>query len=272
MSDDYYLNQVKKCITFIFTQKYSELVDPVGTGFFVSTKSEFGNAVYLVTAKHVLQTDSGEIYGKILVRINTKSGLTENIELDLSQHPVLTHPDENVDLAATLLHPCEEYFDYLSITEDYFTNDTILVEKNIREGSRVFFAGLFSHFYGKQRNYPIVRFGNISLITNEKLELKNRGLIGSAHLYLVECQSLGGFSGSPVFFELDRITPAKIFHSPEIYLGGVMKGHYNDVIETPQGIVRELNANLALVTPCYLLYELLHTEIAKQDLEEAAED
>jgi hypothetical protein len=52
-----------------------------------------------------------------------------------------------------------------------------------------------------------------------------------AHLYLVECQSLGGFSGSPVFFERERITPTGIFHSPEIYLGGVMKGHYNDVIE-----------------------------------------
>ena len=52
-----------------------------------------------------------------------------------------------------------------------------------------------------------------------------------AHLYLVESNSIGGFSGSPVFFEVDRITPTKIFHTPEIYLGGIMKGHYNDILK-----------------------------------------
>lgn len=39
-----------------------------------------------------------------------------------------------------------------------------------------------------------------------------------------------------------------------------MKGHFNDVVETFTGIIRELNSGLALVTPCYLLKELLETK------------
>jgi hypothetical protein len=40
-----------------------------------------------------------------------------------------------VDLVTTLLYPLPAYYDYLSISQDYFTNRNILLEKNIREGS-----------------------------------------------------------------------------------------------------------------------------------------
>jgi hypothetical protein len=273
MSNGYYLDQVKKCVTFIFLEKDVQRIEPVGTGFFVSIKFTLYDAVYLVTAKRILQTRSGTFYNKILIRLNTKRGTVEYIELDLSKHVILTHPDGNVDLVATLLYPDSNYFDYLIIPQDYFTNTDILFQKDIRVGSTAFFAGLFANFYGKQRNYPVVRFGKISLMTNEMIDVSKEGGLGkSAHLYLVECQSLGGFSGCPVFFERDRITREKLFFSPEIYLGGIMKGHYNDIIEAPNGIVRELNASLALVTPCYLLYDLLHTESANKDRQEAAKD
>ena len=42
-----------------------------------------------------------------------------------------------------------------------------------------------------------------------------------------------------------------------------MKGHYNDILEDKIGIYREVNASLALVTPCYLLDEILNSEAAK---------
>ena len=71
---------------------------------------------------------------------------------------------------------------------------------------------------------------------------------------------MGAFSGSPVFLELDRITKdGRFFSSPEIYLGGLMKGHYNNIVDLAPGISRELNASLALVTPCHLLTEILHS-------------
>jgi hypothetical protein len=124
---------------------------------------------------------------------------------------------------------------------------------------------------GKQRNYPVVRFGYISLLTDEKIEIKKNANAESAihrNFYLVECQSTGGFSGSPVFFEHERITRERFYVSPEIYLGGVMMGHFNHIEGVEKG--RELNVGLALVIPCYLLYELLHTENAKKDRERVA--
>jgi hypothetical protein len=271
LSNDFYLNQVKKCVTFIFVEKPTGLVNPIGTGFFVGIKLEGDyHAVYLVTAKHVLwKSSTDEFYEKVLLRLNTKKGSVEYIELDLSKHRVLTHPDKGVDLAATVLYPSQDHFDYLYILQDYFTNSDILNQKNIREGSKAFFAGLLANFhYGKQRNYPVLRFGYISLLTEEKIEIKKSPATDSTiqgHFYLVECQSLGGFSGSPVFFERDRITRERAYFTPEMYLGGVMMGHFNDVQNLERGM--ELNVGLALVTPCYLLEELLQSEQAKRDRE-----
>jgi hypothetical protein len=271
MTDDFYLNQIKKCVTFIFVEKPTRSVSPVGTGFFVGIKLEGGyHRVYLVTAKHVLwKPATEEFYDKVLLRLNTKKGDVEYIELDISKHTILTHPDKGVDLAATVLYPPQDHFDYLYILQDYFTNGDILNQKNIREGSRAFFAGLLANFhYGKQRNYPIVRFGYLSLLTEEKIEIKKNLYTDSAiqsQFYLVECQSLGGFSGSPVFFERERITREKVYFTPEIYLGGVMKGHFNDMQNLERGM--ELNLGLALVTPCYLLEELLQSDQARQERE-----
>jgi hypothetical protein len=51
---------------------------------------------------------------------------------------------------------------------------------------------------------------------------------------------LGGFSGSPVFFERERIMrdPPYFYASPEVYLGGVLKGHFNDL----EGLRKESGA------------------------------
>ena len=40
-----------------------------------------------------LSKATGKYYEKVLLRLNTKSGSVEYIELDLSKHVILTHPD-----------------------------------------------------------------------------------------------------------------------------------------------------------------------------------
>jgi hypothetical protein len=256
-------------VTFVFHEKSNQQVEARGTGFFVGLKLDGDYyAVYFVTAKHVLwKPGTEEFYDKVLLRLNTKKGSVEYIELELFKHRILIHPDKGVDLAATILCPPQDYYDYLYLSQDYFTTSDILAEKKIREGSRAFFAGLLANFaYGKQKNYPAIRFGYVSLLTHEKIEIvKTNGSTLSGNFYLVECQSLGGFSGSPVFFERERIEPKKIWHTPEIYLGGVMLGHFNDIEALEKG--HELNVGLAWVTPCYLLEELLQTEEARKDRE-----
>ncbi len=65
---------------------------------------------------------------------------------------------------------------------------------NIREGTEVFFTGLFVPYSGYERMYPIVRFGRVSLVTEEKIKWKDQLM----DLYLIESGSFGGNSGSPV--------------------------------------------------------------------------
>jgi hypothetical protein len=262
-------------VTFIFLENSNQEVQPLGTGFFVGIKiNSDQHAVYFVTANHVLMSrTTGKYYEKVLLRLNTKKGTVEYIELDLSKHVILAHPDPKVDLAATILYPPQDHFDYLYILDDYFTDSKILAEKGIKEGSRAFFAGLLANFaYGKQKNYPVIRFGYISLLTDENIELmKTVNSSESYRFYLVECQSLGGFSGSPVFFERERLEPGRYWFTPEIYLGGVMTGHVND-LETLLEKNINLNVGLAVVTPCYLLNELLQMDEAKKNREQTPRD
>jgi hypothetical protein len=78
------------------------------------------HAVYFVTAKHVLQSASDNVEGKVLLRMNTNKGNLEYIDIDLSWHGILTHPDVNVDLAATLLNLPQDHFNYLYIPQAYY--------------------------------------------------------------------------------------------------------------------------------------------------------
>jgi hypothetical protein len=80
------LQQLKKCVSFIFTPQEGNLT-PRGTGFFVGLPLEnrdnlpegvsySGEVVhpYFVTAKHVLQDTRGEYLEKIAVRVNKRDG------------------------------------------------------------------------------------------------------------------------------------------------------------------------------------------------------
>jgi hypothetical protein len=66
MSGEYYLDQIKKCVTFVFDLSEK----PLGTDFFASIKLEKGGyAVYFVTAKHVVQDKFGKYLENILHKI-----------------------------------------------------------------------------------------------------------------------------------------------------------------------------------------------------------
>jgi hypothetical protein len=275
MSQEFYLHQARKSVTFVFLEEPDQ-IQALGTGFFVGIKlnSGQGYAVYFVTAKHVLISKTTDRYHEnILLRLNTKKGTVQYMRFELSKYTILTHDDPLVDLAAIPIYPSPDQYEYLWIPDDYFTTSKILAEKGIREGSRVFFAGLLSNFYyAKQKNYPVIRFGYISLLTEEPIEIMATAYSPvSYRFYLVECQSIGGFSGSPVFFERGRLEPDRYWPTLEIYLGGIMIGHVND-LEALREKNLELNVGLAVVTPCYLLGELLQTERARHIREHATGD
>ena len=63
--------------------------------------------------------------------------------------------------------------------------------------------------------------------------------------------------------KVDKVAPKGTFSSSEIDVFRVIKGHNNHLFENASGYIRELNAGLALVAPCYFLDDLLYTKNAK---------
>jgi hypothetical protein len=99
-----------------------------------------------------------------------------------------------------------------------------------------------------------------------------------ALLYLIEIQSYGGNSGSPVFFSLglseQRVPSGRILITgavPLLKLAGIMRGRFNDVqpvrvIESPTAAIPYTTSNIgiAAVTPSYFLHDILFSDDLKK--------
>jgi hypothetical protein len=91
-------------------------------------------------------------------------------------------------------------------------------------------------------------------------------------LYLIETQSVGGNSGSPVFFYLgaDRAPGVINVGPPILKLAGIMKGSFSEgspirFLENAPVPVAAQNLGIAAVVPSYLLYDVLFSgELKKQ--------
>ena len=184
-----------------------------------------------------------------------------------------THEDEDIDIVLFPCRPNIETFDYMTIDSDMISTKEIIEQEKIEEGTDILFAGLFSNHVGIQKNQPIVRFGKTSLISDEKISWKvDEGPAKLVDLYLMECMSYGGNSGSPVFFDLDRFresNESQIKMSNKIYLAGVMTGSFNhpSEIENLETIDKQFslqNIGIAAVTPAYKLHEILFSDKLKK--------
>jgi hypothetical protein len=280
---------VKKIVTFIFpadTQGNLLLRDnnpvPYGTGFFVGIKGDDGNGAYgyLVTAKHVLRDSQGNDFNRVFLRLNRKQGDAQFVALDLVQNgkrAVYTHTDPSVDIAVVPLYPSEELFDFRIIPEELLSTKATFDEFNIAEGSDVFFVGLFTTYYGEHKNNPIVRFGRVAMFPDDPITwVDYQGQPAQhARLYLIETQSYGGNSGSPVFFSLGADRSPKqgyLLGSSLIKLAGVMRGRFNEInptlgyIQSPTASlpVTLPNIGIAAITPSYFLHEILFSDELKK--------
>ena len=271
---------VKEAVSFVFFGKIGDPLDqlkPVGTAFFVSiyeksNKMTFG---YLVTAKHVLldPKNKEQYLPYIIFRLNDQAGkykLKPVILQGKDASKIYTHDDdETVDIAVIPFMPDINVLKYKFITVDKIATMEKFKQANIKEGNEVFFTGMFTFFYGKKRNYPIVRYGKVAMMTDEKIPISR---YQETFLYLIECQSYGGNSGSPVFF---RIEPKKSFlgfkriNEPEFLLAGVLKGGYErskeiKVIDKKKVPAFQENLGITVVTPAYLLHEILFNDKLKK--------
>lgn len=262
-----HLSEIKKSVSFIFISNDKGELVPNGTGFFVGVKNEVNKKtsnVYFVTAKHVLQDKNGNYFPEIILRLNKRTGDSDLIKLQTKDINIFEHTDKDVDIALFNCLPSEDKYDFKLIPSEIISNKEVIQKNEITEGDDVFFSGLFTSYIGQKRNQPIIRFGKVALMPEEKIEWKEKGKEPKlVDLYLLECQSFGGNSGSPVFFQLSPMRkPGQIVLGTSFFLAGIMKGSFlngNEVqiVQNAPSLVALQNIGIAAVTPADKLHEIL---------------
>jgi hypothetical protein len=255
------------CVVYLYPSKQeAEAGEAVGgTGFLAFVPSEvhegYGFA-YCVTNSHVVREGASPV-----IRLNTKDGSRDIIELE--QDHWVHHPDGDDLAICSIAMTNPDYYRYSLVDTGMFVTNELIERQSMGPGDEVFMVGRFGTHEGRQRNTPVVRFGNISMMPFEPV-MHRRGY--KVESFLVEARSLSGFSGSPVF----------VYHTPHtpypsgipnreqgIWLLGVDWGHlpiYKTVKEknrqddVPEGWVVESNSGQMAVAPAWKLQELLDIE------------
>jgi hypothetical protein len=276
----YFPNELLRCVAFVGFKDQHGTYHFAGSGFWIARPGpddikDIYRPAYFVTAKHVIKKIHAVSADKrVWLRLNTKTeGQTW---YETPKDSWVTHPtDETVDLAVLKIG-IDDTFDHVTWPlESCVLADNLDVvttgDRKIELGDELCFAGLFYPHEGKRRNIPIVRIGNIAALRNEPVLSRDSVPMD---VYLVECRSIGGLSGSPVF--IDIITaknvspPSRGFLAPayppdsptRFKLFGVIHGHFGDDPE-PDATVNEgnqklgVNFGIAMVIPAEKITEVL---------------
>lgn len=226
-----------------------------------------------------------------VIRLNSVNAEEHQI-IRLKKHDWTRHPDQQTDIAVTLLPDDPATYRYQSISPEHLVTKDRIAEYNIGIGEDTFAVGRFVNHDGKQRNQPSVRFGVLAQMPKEKIKTET----GDQEAFLVELKSIAGYSGSPVFalisekrsanyrtiIESMKGNPAakllvQAQEARELFMFlGIDCGHiidkqpvYNaDGEENGQYI--KSNTGMAIVIVPWKLTELLESEPLKKQREEAA--
>ncbi len=126
-------------------------------------------------------------------------------------------------------------------------------------------VGLFTNYYGHNRNEPVVRMGNLAMIPRGPVE--TNPTMGPMEVYLMELRSIAGMSGSPVFIP----HRAQIGAPRTVSLLGVLLGHYPAQVADATGAA--VNSGIGMVAPAKHITEVLDQEALltkRQEREEQA--
>lgn len=181
--------QIIESVFYLYADRKSAEagINPGGTGFVVAYEDSFsGYHYYGVTNKHVACTN-----GISVIRLNTFDS-TEILDFDPADWDCHPEGDDIAIIPLTL--------DPLRIHQVSAIHTGMFVREHghdIGVGDDVFMVGLFVDQEGKERNNPLARFGNLSMLAN-KNSLIQQGK-NNYEGYIVDMHSRSGFSGSPVF-------------------------------------------------------------------------
>lgn len=242
----------------------------------------------MVTAAHVIEKISKEASdNRVWMRVNTRAARQEWRETPLACWKV--HPDASADVAA-LKSGVDSDFDHVTWPlESSIVNNQIDAsgtpvytgDRNVELGDEICFAGLFYPHAGQSINVPIVRIGSIAALRSEPVVNRDGALMD---VYLVESQSIGGFSGSPVFIDIitaKRIKPPSAGSMAGAYdpnsplrfkLLGLVHGHFGENVESDAVVddgkeIIHINMGIAMVVPADKIFELLAMFTREEQIE-----
>lgn len=268
-------DEILKCVVFLgydISDGDNERTVFAGTGFIMNVPFEDGTTdshhIYLVTAHHNYVAIKKHGLESLRISINRKDGGKDVFSvppgLDWFGHP--NHESDPADVVVMPLPVDLQRHDIRTIPIGMLVNESQIQDRTIAVGNDVFVIGLFTRHFGKQRNLPIVRVGNIAMISQEKVRTSSYGEMDA---YLIEARSIGGISGSPVFFQHSiKVTEMTISVMPTFSLGGLIHGHYptsEDVIDfasldediSKKIEEKHINMGIAIVTPAAKIRETL---------------
>jgi hypothetical protein len=172
--------------------------------------------VFAVTNKHIIEKAKSPV-----IRVNTNNGGVE--VLDLTPSSWFIHPNGD-DVAICPLGLGEPYkFSHVPISRFLTRNSPELVK--FGAGDEVILLGRFIGHDGINTNSPSVRSGIISMMPDDPI-LQDDGHPQVS--YLVECHSIGGYSGSPVFLHIPNSShrPGGFSLGDQIYFVGHRLGSH----------------------------------------------
>jgi hypothetical protein len=240
-----------------------------GTGFITAIPTE-GLRLnfwlpYVVTNRHIIEKEN------TVVRMTTRDGKKHIIETD--EKDWLFHPDGD-DLAIYLISfdPTKLRFSHIPAKDFLLKHD--LMRLGVGIGDDVFVVGRFINHEGRQRNSPSARFGCIGQMPVEPVKINGF----DQECFLVEARSIGGYSGSPVFWHVLPFAGGVYRPKTNVQIGplllGVELGYIYDWTPVcdadgrpinqadPDAQQVQVNSGMMIVVPAWKLAELLNDDSA----------
>ncbi len=234
--------------------------DTGGSGFLVGIESEVvpnRYHLYAVTADHVRHRSP-------VVRLNITEDEVEVFDL-LPEHWIPHAGGDDVAVCPLDLIPSRSSLSIV-VMDEMLTEDLIRQER-IGQGDNCFMVGRLIGHDGKQRNKPVLRFGNIAMMQG-MVDQPNRGR--EQESFLVEMRSKSGFSGSAVFVYFETVGTRPIATAPPF----VQPQRPSTVVNQAWLLGLDWGGGdppVAAVAPAWKLIELLNQEevvVARKQREE----
>jgi len=239
---------------------------PIGSGFVagITNKSVQPTAEsrsvwkVLLTAGHVIHDSSGSIVVR-LNRATPGSGFAcfaVPLVYDGNHKNIYTLKDEEAADVAAVILPEMPGTDPVIFSPSLLLDRETMEKGLIKVGTNVLTVGYFFGYSGQKQNYPITKFGKISILTSERWFF-NGDWKRFEEAYVVELQNTPGLSGAPVITYGIEFEPGTFrYRYLPPFVIGIVKGLETVPVKTGIGIVL-ISQGIAAVEPANHLKELL---------------